>query len=126
MSTLYEVEIAAVNGPEIELSVRSLQPDSAPLYDTERFALALLCDAPEHESSRLGAELPDESTIAVSLGEVDPSPYVASVQLDRQNEEAGCYRIVMTSADWTEHLTPGTYDSVAWDEDSDTESVSGS
>ena len=125
MSTLYEVEIASVDGPEVELFVRSLQPESAPLYTTERFALALLCGAPGYEESALAAELPPDAVIAVSEGNVDPSPYVASVTLEAESDETGRYCIVVTDSAWVSFLEPGEYASVAWDDISDVESVFG-
>lgn len=125
MSTLYEVRITSVDGPQVELLVRALQPESSPLYETKRFALALLCDAPGHEKSRLADELPSEAVIAVSEGNVDPAPYITSVALDRLNEECGRYRIVMTDSTWAEHLAPCEYGSVGWDHVHDLESVLG-
>lgn len=125
MSTLYEVEITSVDGPHVELLVRSQQPDSAPLYRTKRFALALLCEAPGFEQSPIAAELPPEAVIAVSEGEVDPSPYIASVDLNEENDERGHYRIVVTDPRWARFLESGEYGSVAWDHISDMESVFG-
>lgn len=114
MSTLWNVEVAALDGAAVTLHVVRAHPDAGGFHADPVFALRLLHEPAielddDYEpvpAGPLGAAVDEDALLSESWAAEHAPAYVAGVAVESAGDVA-TYTIAVTDSKWLAHLEPG-------------------